>query len=76
MKKVSFVIALLLSSASIGFAQQPVRMPPMRLTTTAFADGTVIPFEVHPGFARRGCFPPIKLEQCACGNTMFCALDA
>ena len=59
MKKLSFVIALSISTASAAFAQQPVRTPPMRLTTQAFPDGTVIPIKytqaspdgaVSPGF--------------------------
>ncbi len=45
MKRSSFIFALLLSTASIAFAQQPVPTLPMRLTTTAFADGTVIPLK-------------------------------
>jgi len=45
MKKLSFIIALLISATSITFAQQPAPVPPMRLTTTAFADGTVIPLK-------------------------------
>jgi Raf kinase inhibitor-like YbhB/YbcL family protein len=40
MKKLSLIIALLISTFS-AFAQQP----PMRLTTDAFADGTVIPLK-------------------------------
>jgi len=45
MKKLSLAFALLISAASIVFAQQPAPNPPMRLTTTAFADGTVIPLK-------------------------------
>jgi hypothetical protein len=45
MKKLSLAFALLISAASVAFAQQPVRVPPMRLTTTAFADGAVIPLK-------------------------------
>jgi Raf kinase inhibitor-like YbhB/YbcL family protein len=43
MKKLSF--ALLINIASITVAQQKVQVPPMRLTTPAFADGTVIPIK-------------------------------
>ena len=43
MKKLSLALALLLSAASFTFAQQ--RVPPMRLTTTAFADGAIIPLK-------------------------------
>jgi Raf kinase inhibitor-like YbhB/YbcL family protein len=45
MKKSSFVFALLISAVSITLAQQPVQIPPMRLTSQAFADGTVIPLK-------------------------------
>jgi hypothetical protein len=45
MKKLSLVFALFLSVASITFAQQQVHTPPMRLTTQAFADGTIIPLK-------------------------------
>lgn len=45
MKRLSFVFALLISTVSVTFAQQPVKQPPMRLTTTAFADGGVIPLK-------------------------------
>lgn len=41
MKKLSLLAALLLSVAFVSFGQQ--RPAPMRLTTTAFADGTIIP---------------------------------
>ena len=41
MKKLSFI--LLMGIASITFGQQPV--PPMRLTTQAFADGAIIPIK-------------------------------
>src|ERR1019366_6786116 len=43
MKRLSLAVALLISTASIAFAQQ--KTPPMWLTTTAFADGTVIPLK-------------------------------
>jgi Raf kinase inhibitor-like YbhB/YbcL family protein len=43
MKKSSIVFALLLSAISFTFAQQ--RTPPMRLTSNAFADGTLIPLK-------------------------------
>jgi Raf kinase inhibitor-like YbhB/YbcL family protein len=45
MKRLLLVFTLLISTASITFAQQPVRTPPMRLTTQAFADGAVIPLK-------------------------------
>ena len=45
MKKLSLVFALLMGSALTTLAQQPVRTPPMRLTTTACADGTIIPLK-------------------------------
>ena len=45
MKRLSFVFALLISTASVSFAQQQVKQPPMRLTTTGFADGGVIPLK-------------------------------
>ena len=45
MKKLSLAFALLLSITTIAFAQKPMAVPPMRLTTPAFADGTVIPIK-------------------------------
>jgi Raf kinase inhibitor-like YbhB/YbcL family protein len=45
MKKLSIVFALIISIGSIVVAQQPVHVPPMRLTTQAFADGTIIPLK-------------------------------
>ncbi|GAB3907653.1 YbhB/YbcL family Raf kinase inhibitor-like protein [Larkinella knui] len=48
MKKVAIAFLLLTSTISLTFAQQPApssapAAPPMRLTTTAFADGGIIP---------------------------------
>ncbi len=49
MKKLTLFFALLVGASSLTFAQQPApppapaRVPPMRLTTTAFPDGAIIP---------------------------------
>jgi Raf kinase inhibitor-like YbhB/YbcL family protein len=43
MKKLLILFALLISTASITFAQQ--RVPPLRLTSSAFPDGTLIPLK-------------------------------
>ncbi len=45
MKRSLFVFALLIGAASTIMAQQAVRNPPMVLTTTAFADGAIIPLK-------------------------------
>ena len=54
MKKFALVFTLFISVASITLAQQPLRTQPMRLTTQAFADGTIIPLkytQASPGGA-------------------------
>lgn len=43
MKKLSLVFTLLIATVSLSFAQQKV--PPMRLTSSAFPDGTIIPLK-------------------------------
>ncbi|GAB3918667.1 YbhB/YbcL family Raf kinase inhibitor-like protein [Larkinella terrae] len=66
MKKVTLAFALLISTLSAAFAQQPApattpAAPPMRLTTTAFADGGIIPIkftQAAPGAAPGGGTSP------------------
>jgi Raf kinase inhibitor-like YbhB/YbcL family protein len=45
MKQLALVFALIIGLTSMALAQQPAHVPPMRLTTQAFADGTVIPLK-------------------------------
>jgi Raf kinase inhibitor-like YbhB/YbcL family protein len=45
MKKLPLVLAVLISTCSMSFAQQPAPIPPMRLTTQAFSDGAIIPIK-------------------------------
>lgn len=45
MKKISIVLLLLMNAVCMVKAQQPAKPAPMVLTTTAFADGTVIPLK-------------------------------
>ncbi|RRB01118.1 YbhB/YbcL family Raf kinase inhibitor-like protein [Larkinella rosea] len=66
MKKILLAIALSVSAFSRSFAQQPApsgapAAPPMRLTTTAFPDGGIIPIkftQAAPGAAPGGGTSP------------------
>ncbi len=71
MKKLSFVIALSISVATAAFAQQPVRTPPMRLTTTAFADGTVIPLKYTQASPDGAVSPSLNWTSVPAGTQCF-----
>ncbi|WP_461063959.1 YbhB/YbcL family Raf kinase inhibitor-like protein [Spirosoma horti] len=66
MKRILFAAALLIRSVSVSLAQQPApaastAAPPMRLTTTAFPDGGLIPIkftQAAPGAAPGGGASP------------------
>jgi Raf kinase inhibitor-like YbhB/YbcL family protein len=69
MKRLSLVFALFLGSVSITFAQQ--RTPPMRLTTQAFADGTVIPLKYTQASPDGAVSPGLNWSNVPAGTQSF-----
>jgi Raf kinase inhibitor-like YbhB/YbcL family protein len=71
MKRLSLVFALFISSASVAFAQQPVHALPMRLTTQAFADGTVIPLKYTQASPDGAVSPGLSWSNVPAGTQSF-----
>jgi Raf kinase inhibitor-like YbhB/YbcL family protein len=71
MKRVSLAFALFIGGASITFAQQPLHTPPMRLTTQAFADGTVIPLKYTQASADGAVSPALNWSNVPAGTQSF-----
>ena len=71
MKKISLVLALLISTAYIARAQQPVRTPPMMLTTQAFADGTFIPLKYTQASPNGAVSPELTWTNVPAGTESF-----
>jgi phosphatidylethanolamine-binding protein (PEBP) family uncharacterized protein len=69
MKKLSLVFALFISGLSITIAQQ--RTPPMRLTTQAFADGTVIPLKYTQASPDGAVSPELSWSNVPAGTQSF-----
>lgn len=71
MKRLSLVFALFISSATIAFAQQPVHTPPMRMTTQAFADGTIIPLKYTQASPDGAVSPALSWTNVPAGTQSF-----
>ena len=71
MKRSLFVFALLTGLASVIMAQQPAHPLPMRLTTTAFADGAIIPLKYTQASPAGAVSPDLTWTNVPAGTQSF-----
>jgi Raf kinase inhibitor-like YbhB/YbcL family protein len=71
MKRSLLFFVLLMGATPAIMAQQPVRTPPMRLTSTAFADGAIIPSKYTQASPDGGISPELAWTNAPAGTQSF-----